>query len=343
MKYVKHQIPEEISDKGGASVQLVAKQTIPLDGAIDAALEAHYCIGQKPAIMNNVFGALKSMAAGVRRDGRPRRIDGFLGLYPVFKGKVDLTKGFDPAENKVQIKARLLNELVLNTKKWTFEDVTPGKRSFSLDSVKAGSVLFVVKTGESIEVNGQGLPSTKAGEELRIHWAVEDTDKSGDIPASKMTSDVGRADIAADALAELASEEYDGKTIVFTVRGNFSSAKISAKLKYAEPPAGPTLTKLYPTNDPDQVGVIPRSGLLTVEGSGLAGAAVSVSYTDRSGDRHDDVEVSESEYTAEDARLEFGGATWEDLCYEMQPGSTVTIRVTTDDGSASIDGTAAES
>ena len=231
MKYVKHPIPEEISDKGGASVQLVQKQTIPLDGAIDAALEAHYCIGQKPAIMNNVFGALKSMAAGVRRDGRPRRIDGFLGLYPVFKGKVDLAKGFDPAENKVQIKARLLNELVLNTKKWTFEDVTPGKRSFSLDSVKAGSVLFVVKTGESIEVNGQGLPSTKAGEELRIHWAVEDTDKSGDIPASKMTSDAGRADIAADALAELASEEYDGKTIEFTVRGNFSSAKISAKLK----------------------------------------------------------------------------------------------------------------
>ena len=124
MKYVKHQIPEEISDKGGASVQLVAKQTIPLDGAIDAALEAHYCIGQKPAIMNNVFGALKSMAAGVRRDGRPRRIDGFLGLYPVFKGKVDLTKGFDPAENKVQIKARLLNEMILDTKKWTFEDGT---------------------------------------------------------------------------------------------------------------------------------------------------------------------------------------------------------------------------
>ena len=232
MKYVKHQIPEEISDKGGASVQLVAKQTIPLDGAIDAALEAHYCIGQKPAIMNNVFGALKSMAAGVRRDGRPRRIDGFLGLYPVFKGKVDLTKGFDPAENKVQIKARLLNEMVLDTKKWTFEDVTPGKRSFTLDSVKAGSVLGVVKIGEAIQLNGQELPSTRADEELRIHWAVADTDKSGDIPASKMTSDVGRADIAADALAELASEEYDGKTIVFTVRGNFSSAKISATLSY---------------------------------------------------------------------------------------------------------------
>ena len=235
MKYIKHPIPEEISDKGGASVQLVQKQTIPLDGAIDDAIEAHYAIGQKEFIRNGVIGTMKSMAAGVRRDGRPRSIEGFLTVFPVFKGPVDLEKGFDPAVNKVQIKARLLNELELDISNWTFEDVTPGKRSFKLDSVKAGAVLNVVEIGEAIAVNGQEMPSTKAGEELRVHWEVEGTDKSGDIPAAKMTSDVGRADIAADALAELASEEYDGKTIVFTVRGNFSSAKISATLKYAAP------------------------------------------------------------------------------------------------------------
>ena len=307
MKYIKHQIPEEISDKGGASVQLVAKQTIPLDGAIDAALEAHYCIGQKPAIMNNVFGALKSMAAGVRRDGRPRRIDGFLGLYPVFKGKVDLTKGFDPAENKVQIKARLLNELVLNTKKWTFEDVTPGKRSFTLDSVKAGSVLFVVKTGESIEVNGQGLPSTKAGDELRIHWAVEDTDKSGDIPASKMTSDVGRADIAADALAELASEEYDGKTIVFTVRGNFSSAKISATLK-----CGPVTPTVDDIASEGHEGEIESGTAFAAKGSGLdafdaeAGDTVKVKWTQGGEDR--EATISPAEIAADKLSFAFPDA-----------------------------------
>ena len=55
------------------------------------------------------------------------------------------------------------------------------------------------------------------------------------ILADKVTSNISRIDIAEDALAELASEEYDGKTIVFTVRGNFSSAKISATLKYAAP------------------------------------------------------------------------------------------------------------
>ena len=236
MKYIKHPIPEEITDKGGASVQLVQKQTIPLDGAIDAAIEAHYAIGQKEFIRNGVIGTMKSMAAGVRRDGRPRSIEGFLTVYPVFKGPVNLEKGFDPAVNKVQIRARLLNELELDISNWSFEDVTPGKKAFKLNSVKAGAVLNVVEVGEKIAVNGENLPSTAAGEELRVHWEVEGTDKSGDIPAAKMTSDVGRADIAADALAELASPAYDGKRIVFTARGNFSTAKIAATLRYAEPP-----------------------------------------------------------------------------------------------------------
>ena len=236
MKYTKHPIPEEITDKGGASVQLVDKQTVPLDGSIEAAIEAHYCVGQKTFIAAAFFGTMKSMAAGVRRDGRPRRIDGFLTVYPVFKGKVDLARGFDPKVNKVQIKARLLNEMELDITNWSFEDVTPGKKPFTLDSVKAGAALGVVEIGQVIELNGQDLPATESGEELRVHWEVEGADKSGDIPAAKLTSDVGRADIAADALDELKSAEYDGKTVVFTVRGNFSSAKIAAKLKYVAPP-----------------------------------------------------------------------------------------------------------
>ena len=51
-----------------------------------------------------------------------------------------------------------------------------------------------------------------------------------------LRSDATLITIADDALAELASAEYDGKTIDFTVRGNFSSAKISATLKYVAPP-----------------------------------------------------------------------------------------------------------
>ena len=205
---------------------------------------------------------MKSMAAGVRRDGRPRSIEGFLTVFPVFKGQIDLEKGYDPAVNKVQIKARLLNELELDISDWSFEDVTPGKKAFKLNTVKAGSVLGVIEVGETIELNGDGLPSTKAGEELRVHWAVEGTDKSGDIAAAKMTSDVGRADIASDALAELASETYDGKTIVFTVRGNFSSSKIPATLKYVAP-VTPHLTGIVGDAE------LKSGGTLKVVGGGL--------------------------------------------------------------------------
>ena len=233
-QYIKNPIPPEISEDGGASIMFVNKQTIPLDGAIQEALEGNYCTGQITLIRNFFFGLLQSMADGVRRDGHARQIANFLTVYPVFKGEVDLDKGFDPAVNYVMIRARLLNEMELDITNWSFEDVTEGKRSFTLQSVKAGEVIGEYLLGEVGNINGRNLPSTVADEELRIHWEVEGTDKSGDIPAEKLSSDVSRIDIAEDALAELEDETYDGKTIVFTVRGNFSNAKISAVLKYVQ-------------------------------------------------------------------------------------------------------------
>ena len=232
---IKNPIPAEISEDGGASILFVNKQTVPLDGSVKEALAGNYCTGQATLIRNFFFGLMQSMADGVRRDGHARQIANFLTVYPVFKGEIDMDKGYDPAKNGVMIRARLLNEMDLDITDWTFEDVTPGKRSFKLDSVKAGAVMGEYKVGETGNLNGKNLPSTEAGEAIRVHWEVEGTDKSGDIPTAKLASDVGRADIAADALAELASDEYDGKTVVFTVRGNFSSAKINAKLKYAAP------------------------------------------------------------------------------------------------------------
>ena len=235
-QYIKQPIPEAISEDGGASIVFVNKQTVPLDGAISEALAGNYCTGQKTLIRNFFFGLMQSMADGVRRDGHPRQLADFLTVYPVFKGEIDMDRGYDPAKNGVMIRARLLNEMDLDITDWSFEDVTPGKRSFTLTSCSTGEVIGVYRLGEIGHLNGKELPSTMMGEEIRVHWEVPGTDKSGDIPASKLTSETDRADIAADALAELASAEYDGKTIVFTVRGNFSSAKISAKLKYVVPP-----------------------------------------------------------------------------------------------------------
>ena len=234
-QYIKVPIPEQISEDGGASILFVNKQTVPLDGAISEALAGNYCTGQATLIRNFFFGLMQSMADGVRRDGHARQIANFLTVYPVFKGEVDMDRGYDPEVNGVMIRARLLNEMDLDITDWSFEDVTEGKRSFSLTSCTTGEVDGVYQVGELGHLNGKDLPSTAAGDELRVHWQVEGTDKSGDIPAAKLSSEIDRVDIAADALDELKEEAYDGKTIVFTVRGNFSSAKISAKLKGLPP------------------------------------------------------------------------------------------------------------
>ena len=234
-QYIKVPIPEQISEDGGASILFVNKQTVPLDGAISEALAGNYCTGQATLIRNFFFGLMQSMADGVRRDGHARQIANFLTVYPVFKGEVDMDRGYDPEVNGVMIRARLLNEMDLDITDWSFEDVTEGKRSFSLTSCTTGEVDGVYQVGELGHLNGKDLPSTAAGDELRVHWQVEGTDKSGDIPAAKLSSEIDRVDIAADALDELKEEAYDGKTIVFTVRGNFSSAKISAKLKVLPP------------------------------------------------------------------------------------------------------------
>ena len=139
-QYIKNPIPAEISEDGGASILFVNKQTVPLDGAIKEAVDGNYCTGQATLIRNFFFGLMLSMADGVRRDGHARQIANFLTVYPVFKGEVDLDRGYDPAKNKVMIRARLLNEMDLDITDWSFEDVTPGKRSFRLTSCTTGEL-----------------------------------------------------------------------------------------------------------------------------------------------------------------------------------------------------------
>ena len=234
-KFIKRAIPAEISDKGGAYVQFVEKDTVPLDGVIVDAIDGSYCQGRPTLILAAIQGLLKSMARGVATDGHPRQVADYITVYLVVDGEIDLDRGFDPEVNSLKIRARLLNEMEIDITGWALEDVTPGRRSFTLASAYTGATKGAWEIGEAGEINGDNVPSTRTGEAIRVDWAVEGTDKSGTIPADKVTSNISRIDIAEDALAELASETYDGKTVVFTVRGNFSSAKISATLKYAPP------------------------------------------------------------------------------------------------------------
>ena len=243
-KFIKRAIPAEISGKGGGYIQFVEKDTVPLDGVIVDAIDGSYCQGRPTLILSAIQGLLKSMARGVATDGHPRQVADYITVYLVVDGEIDLDRGFDPAVNSLKIRARLLNEMEIDITGWALEDVTPGRRSFTLASAYTGATKGAWEIGEAGEINGDNVPNTKTGEAIRIDWAVEGTDKSGTIDADKVTSNISRIDIAADALDELKDEQYNGKTVVFTVRGNFSSAKISATLKYVAPKPRVTIGSL---------------------------------------------------------------------------------------------------
>jgi len=272
-QYVKTPLNEEVFESGGAVVTFVNKQTLPLDGAIDEALLGNYVLGQKTLIYQTFLGLMRSICDGIQRDGKARQIGDFITLYPVVKGPIDLERGFDPEVNRVIIRCHLLNEMVfdIDTCKWTFEDVTPGKRAFTLESVSTGEADGEYVIGEAGHINGRNLPSTGAGDDLRIEWAVAGTDRHGEIATSKRTSDVSRIDIAEDALDGLKDAGYDGKEIVFTVRGNFSKASVKATLRFAAP--GHEITKIVggPAGTPDDV--VKSACWIDIYGRGLEVAA----------------------------------------------------------------------
>ena len=239
-KYRKVPLNPEVFEDGGATGVFIDKETIPLDGSVQDAVDGNYAIGNVALIRNTFFGLMKSMADGVRRDGRPRQIAGLITVYPVFKGPVDLEKGFDPAVNGVMIRARLLKEIDIDITKWSFEDDTPGKRAFALTTVKGGEVDGEVVIGSAIEINGKNVPNKSAGEEIRVSWTLADGSKYDDVADAKITGNISRIDLAEGAISSLTDDDV-GKEIEFTVRGNFSNAKIKAVVRASGYQPAPTV------------------------------------------------------------------------------------------------------
>ena len=316
-KYVKTPIPPEISDKGGATIQFVDRQTVPLETSVKEAIEGLFVLGQEQLVKSNFFGLMRSASDGIRRDGHARQIGDYITIYPVVTGEFDLDRGWDPERNGVRIIARLLNELELDITKWSFEDATPGKQSFKVNTVSTLGVEGLAEVGKPIAINGSGLPKTDA---IRVDWAVEGTDKSGTIPAAKVTSDDVRTDIAADALAELASEEYDGKTVVFTVRGNFSSAKIAATLKYTAPVT--RMTGIHPKSAPDRDGEVFAGRMVEIVGENLPTGLGSVRATyELDGEpKEETVPVNGEESDSEHLALQFTGESELGITYTFHVG-----------------------
>ena len=271
IKVIKKLIPEEICEDGGASVIIVGKETVDLETSIDEAKDVLIVVGDKLLVKGMFVGLFKSMVNGIGRDGNARQLGDFITLYPVPTGEFDLDRGWQPGVNGVRIRARLMNELEIDVSNWEFEDVTPGRQPFTLASVECGE-LGAVDFVHPVWINGKPLPLT---DDIRVDWAVEGTDRRGTVPAGKVTSTASRATIAADALDVLDDPANEGKTVDFTVRGNFSSARIAATLRtsplLATSPDG--LSKVRTLNgksDLAELAPVPSSGAFELAGVGLS-------------------------------------------------------------------------
>ena len=217
MKCIKVPFNEEITGKAGASVQFVEKTTIPLDTTVKDAIDSLHVMGQPQLVKNNFLGLMKSIAEGVQRDGKPRKIADFLRVYPVLTGPVDLDKGFDPNVNGLVLGVELLKEMKLDTSDWTFEDVTDGRKPIRIESVK-GSELGVVDGAHDMELNGRGM-SAKHRVELQLEGG-----EVQHVMGAHVNGEISRMDIAKAALEALNKPENDGKALTITVRGNFAKA-----------------------------------------------------------------------------------------------------------------------
>ena len=329
--YIRQVIPEDISEKGGVRLRLVGNKTVPLETSIKEAKATGCVLGDEELVKRQFEGLVQCMRDGVEADGMARQIDGWVTVYPVFVGPIDLSKGFDPEKNGVRIRMRLLNEIDVDITDWEFRDVTPGRTPFTLDSASTGELVNMVKVGDPVHVNGRPFPPHDA---LRVDWAVEGTDKNGTIPADKFTSDATLITIAEDALEELASEEYDGKAVVFTVRGNFSSAKISATLKYV-PPEPFEITDVRTDGEGGESGRIADGQDFAIVGLGFTDDSVAnVRYTRAASGEEEDIYLLGSMIESrEPGKIVVGSGFWESIGSSMDKTKKASFYVTESDPS----------
>jgi len=219
--YIRRDVPAEISEEGGAFIQIVGKTTVGLAESIKESLDGLHVVGSPTMIEGYFKGLMRSVFEGIAADGHPRSV-GDITFYPTPGGTFDLERGWNPLFNDVRVKARLANGITLDVSGWTFRDVTPGRQAFSIESVSDGTTPGAVTVGSGAELNGRNFPAKAL---LRIEWTCGL--KSGTVEAAKFTSNVSRINIASDGLTGLTNDDA-GKAIVFAVKGCYNKASKTA-------------------------------------------------------------------------------------------------------------------
>ena len=205
------------------------RKTLSNDETIAEAIDYGYVVGKKELVSQAVKGVLKAMCDGVGKDGNGRKVDALLSLQAYPKGRLDdITDDIDRDRLDVRLVARTLKELRPDTSGWSFIVEGSTDTTLNLTSITTGEQTGVIKVGEAIDLNGFGFTT-----DCTVAWAVSGTAKSGTVASEKITCDWTRLTLEGDALAELASSEYHGKTIVFTVRSGSKRARKAAELVVA--------------------------------------------------------------------------------------------------------------
>ena len=208
--------------------QVVDPKGLDNNATIQEAVDYGYVMGKIEQIGYNAKGVLKSMINGISKDGNGRKIDEFFSIQPFTQGHLDdITDDIDRDKISVVAHARALKNLKLDTSDWTITlEGTTG--DLTINSISTGETTGVIVVGEDVAINGFGL---RLSDGDSVKWSVLGTAKSGTIAAASLSGDMTRLTIDGDALSELDSAEYDGKTIVFTLAIGSNRGVKSAVLK----------------------------------------------------------------------------------------------------------------
>ena len=207
------------------------RKTLSNDETIQEAIDGGYVVGKKEIIGATAKGVLRGMVVGVQKDGNGRKINEFISLQPYAKCHLDDPTDPVTKDNcRVRVVARALKEMQPDTSGWSFALEGASSDTLNVTTVTTGEVIGEIVVGEDVDFNGFGLTM---GEGDTLRWSVPGTEKSGTVADAKIESAWTRLPVTGDALAELASPEYNGKTIVFVLKVGNATVSKSATLKVA--------------------------------------------------------------------------------------------------------------
>jgi len=209
--------------------RIVDGKTLDNDATIQEAIDYGFVVGKKEVIGQAVKGVLKAMADGVAKDGNGRKVNELVSLQAYAKGRLDdITDEIDKTKIDVRVVARALKELMPDTTGWSYTVEGSTSGTLSVSSITTGEMIGEIVVGEDVDINGYGLA---IGTGDTVKWAVTGTAKSGTVDASKLSGSWTRLTVTGNALAELNDPQYNGKTIVWTLKIGGKTVVKSATLR----------------------------------------------------------------------------------------------------------------